>query len=122
MDMTISLKAARAAHGLFGEYARASSDARTNMESKLRADILSARESESYHREARAEARAEQRVALSRWMDATGLVGTAAAAAEAADRAAKSAAAAARAAAEATTLAREAESLRDKFVDETLAQ
>ena len=120
--MAISLKAARAAHGLFGTFARASTEARASMESKLRADILSARESESYHREARAEARAKQRVALSRWMDATGLVGTAAAAAEAADRAAKSAEAAARAAAEATTLAREAENLRNRCIDETLAQ
>ena len=120
--MAISLKAARAAHGLFGTFARASADARASMESKLRADILSARESESYHREARAEARAEQRVALARWMDATGLVGTAAAAAEAADRAEKSAAVAARAAAEAANLARDAEGLRNKFVDETLAQ
>ena len=120
--MAISFKAARAAHGLFGNYARASSDARAGMEAKLRADILSARERESYHREARAEARAETRVALTRWLDATGFVGRAAAATEAADRVEKSAAAAARAAAEATTLAREAESLRDKFVDETLAQ
>ena len=121
MEMAISLRAARAAHGLFGEYAKASVDARAGMEAKLRAEILSARESESYHKEARAEARAETRVALTRWLDATGLVGAAAAAAEAADRAGKSAEAAARAANEATTLAREAESLRDR-IDETLAQ
>ena len=119
--MAISLRAARAAHGLFGTYARASEDARAGMEAKLRADVLRARESESYHREARAEARAEMRVALTRWLDATGLVGSAASAAEAAERAAKSAAAAARAASEATDLAREAESLRER-IDETLAQ
>ena len=119
--MTISLRAARAAHGLFGEYARASSDARAGMEAKLRADILRSRESESYNKEARAEARAEMRVALSRWLDATGLVGAAAAAAAAADRAEKSAEAARAAANEATDLAREAEGLRDR-IDETLAQ
>ena len=119
--MTISLRAARAAHGLFGEYARASSDARAGMEAKLRADILRSRESESYNKEARAEARAEMRVSLARWLDATGLVGTAAAATEAADRAGKSAEAARSAANEAANLAREAEGLRDR-IDETLAQ
>ena len=119
--MAISLKAARAAHGLFGSYARASSDARAGMEAKLRADILSARERESYNREARAEARAEMRVSLARWLDATGLVGTAAAATEAADRVEKSAEAVRSAANEAANLAREAEGLRDR-IDETLAQ
>ena len=119
--MTISLRAARAAHGLFGEYARASSDARTNMEARLRAEILRSRERESYNREARAEARAEMRVSLTRWMDATGLVGSAAAAAEAADRVEKSAEAARSAANEAANLAREAGGLRDR-IDETLAQ
>ena len=119
--MTISLRAARAAHGLFGEYARASSDARAETEAKLRADILRSRERESYNREARAEARAEMRVSLTRWMDATGFVGRAAAAAEAADRVEKSAEAARAAANEAANLAREAEGLRDR-IDETLAQ
>ena len=120
--MAISLRAARAAHGLFGSYAKSSVDARASMETKLRADLLRARESESYHKEVRAEARAETRIALTRWMDATGLVGAAASAAEAAERAAKSATAARAAANEAADLAREAEALRDRYVDETLAQ
>ena len=119
--MAISLRAARAAHGLFGEYAKASVDARAGMEAKLRAEILSARERESYNKEARAEARAEMRVSLARWLDATGFVGRAAAATEAADRAGKSAEAARSAANDAAALAREAEGLRDR-IDETLAQ
>lgn len=120
--MTISLRAARAAHGLFGEYARASAGARASTEERLRADLLRAREAESYHREARVEARAEMRVALARWLDATGLVGTAASAAEAAERAAKSSAAARAAASEATDLAREAESLAREIENEIAAQ